>query len=205
MTYHFPNMKTSPRPIDALIRTLRGQKVILDSDLADLYGVPTKVFNQAVKRNLDRFPEDFMFHLTHQEWDALRSQIVTSKLEPMDSSPINRSQSVTGSQKHRGSRFLPHAFTEHGAIMAATVLSSPQAVSMSVYVVRAFVQMREQISANMAVLQRLAEIDRTLLDHDGALRKLWAQLKPLLTPPPDTKTSRIGFHAEHADGKEPTP
>ena len=93
-------------------------------------------------------------------------------------------------------RALPYAFAEHGAIMAATVLSSPQAVTMSVYVVRAFIQMREQITANAGVLKRLAEIDKTLLEHNDALRILWEQLEPLLAPPPEEKKSSIGFHAE---------
>ncbi len=189
-------MKTSARPIDALIFNLRNQKVILDSDLAELYGVPTKVFNQAIKRHTERFPEDFMFQLTSQEWLNLRSQIVTSSLKPIDSVEDERSQIVAA--PHGGRRFIPRAFTEHGAIMAATVLSSPEAVTMSVYVVRAFIQMREQIAANDSVLKRLAEIDKTLFAHDDALRALWAQLEPLLMPVKEERKSRIGFHGEAA-------
>src|ERR1035437_1178377 len=198
----------SKQPIESLILNLRNQKVILDADLAELYGVPTKVFNQAVKRNVDRFPEDFIFQLTVQEWSSLKSQIVTSSLEapqkeggapnwsqiatasPADS-PM-RSQIVTASK--RNIRHRPLAFTEHGAIMAATILNSPEAVAMSVFVVRAFMQMREQLAANAAILKRLAEIDRTLLEQDSALRTIWTKLQPLLAPPPEPPKRRIGFN-----------
>lgn len=193
-----------PVPIEPLILTLRGQRVILDSDLAEVYGVQTKVLNQAVKRNAERFPEDFMFQLTADEWNVLRSQSATldndqSKAIRSQSVTLktgegkNRSQSVTGSQKHRDPRFLPYAFTEHGAIMAASVLNSPKAVSMSVFVVRAFVQMRERLATNAAILQRLAEIDKNLLEHDQALRTIWQHLQPLLVPPPDPPKRKIGF------------
>ena len=165
------------KPIESLILNVRGQKVILAADLAELYGVATKVFNQAVKRNAERFPEDFCLLLTLEEAEAVqrsRSQIVTMK----------RGQNV---------KYQPHAFTEHGAIMAAMVLNSPAAVAMSVFVVRAFMQMREQLAANAAILKRLAEIDRTLLEHDGALREIWGQLQPLLAPPPEAPRRRVGF------------
>jgi hypothetical protein len=160
---------------------LRGQKVILDADLAELYGVPTKRFNEQVKRNADRFPEDFLFQLTLAEAEDLqrsRSQIATLK----------RGQNI---------KYAPRAFTEHGAIMAATVLNSPEAVAMSVFVVRAFMQMREQLAANAAILKRLAEIDKTLLEHNSALRTLWTKLQPLLVPPPAAPKRRIGFNAEN--------
>ncbi len=159
------------KPIESLIFNLRQQKVILDADLAELYGVPTKVFNQAIKRNAERFPADFHIQLTAVEWENLKSQIVTS--------------SVAASNSHGGRRKLPHAFTEHGAIMAATVLNSPEAVAMSVFVVRAFLQMREHLAANSAILKRLAEIDKTLLQHDAALSTIWKKLQPLLAPGPE--------------------
>lgn len=184
------------KPIESLIRTLRNQKVILDADLAEVYGVPTKALNQAVKRNAGRFPEDFHFQLTAQEWAGLRSQTATASSEAAQNSrdEPNRSQIVTGSQRHRDPRLRPFAFTEHGALQAANVLKSERAVAMSVYVIRAFVQMREQIAANAAILKRLAEIDQTLLRHDQALRTIWTQLQPLLSPPPDPPKPRIGFH-----------
>jgi len=201
------------KPIEPLILTLRGQRVILDADLAEIYGVPTKRLNEQVKRNADRFPEDFMFQLTTQEWGNLKSQIATSSLEVVGNErdeslrsqfatlnqPVdvevdrsNRSQIATSS--HGGRRKFPYAFTEHGAIMAATVLNSPEAVAMSVFVVRAFVLMRERLAANAEILRRLAEIDKTLLEHNGALAVIWEQLQPLLNPPPDPPRKKIGFN-----------
>ena len=163
------------KSIEPLILNLRDQKVILDADLAELYGVETKALNQAVKRNAARFPEDFMFRLTEIE----KTEVVTNcdHLERLKFSPQ-----------------LPAAFTEHGAMMAAMVLNSPEAAAMSVFVVRAFVRMREQLVANAAILKRLAEIDKTLLEHDQVLGAIWEQLQPLLAPPPDPPKRRLGFN-----------
>jgi hypothetical protein len=172
------------------IRAIRGQRVILDNDMARIYGVPTKRLNEQYRRNLDRFPEDFAFQSTQTEWAALRSQIATSS--PAD----NRSQFATGSQKHRDPRHFPIAFTEHGALMGANILNSPRAVTMSVYVIRAFVKMREDIVANAAILKRLAEIDKNLLLHDVALRDIYQKLRPLLEPPPAPPKPEIGFHVK---------
>jgi hypothetical protein len=159
-----------------LIHTIRGQRVILASDLAKLYGVPTLRLNEAVKRNKVRFPSDFSFQLTRKEALAhSRSQIA-----------ILNSQGAN--IKH-----LPYAFTQHGAIMAANVLNSPQAVAMGVYVIRAFIQQREVLSANETILKRLAEIDKTLLQHNAALRDVYQKLLPLLQPPPDPPKPKIGF------------
>jgi phage regulator Rha-like protein len=186
----------SPQPIEPLIINLRDQRVILDSDLAGIYGVQTKALNQAVKRNLDRFPEDFMFQITADEWNNLKSQSVISSAEVVGeekNEPL-RSQSVTlksGRGQHR--KYMPFAFTEHGAIMAASILNSPEAVAMSVFVVRAFVQMRERLAVNAEILKRLAEIDKTLLEHNDALGIIWKQLQPLLEPPPDPPKRKIGF------------
>jgi hypothetical protein len=161
--------------LQQLIHTIRGKSVILDSDLARLYGVETKGFNQAVKRNLDRFPEDFLFQLTEREHEALRSQIVTSKMG------------------RGGRRTLPYVFTEHGALQAANILNSSRAVAMSIYVIRAFVQMREALSANEIIAKRLAEIEAALLTHDTALRELYESIRPLLIPPEDAPRRQIGF------------
>ena len=182
--------------LEPLIFIVRNQRVILDADLARLYGVTTKVFNQAVKRNVSRFPKDFAFQLTTAEITNLRSQTVTSNLETLEDyeDTENRSQIVTGS--HGGRRYLPWAFTEHGAVMAANILRSEQAVHMSVFVVRAFVRLREHIAANQAILKRLAEIDRTLLQHDSSLLDLYEKLLPLLQPPPAHPKRRIGFQAK---------
>jgi hypothetical protein len=190
--------------LEPLIFTIRNQRVILDADLARLYGVTTKALNQAVKRNADRFPDDFAFQLTASEVVNVRSHAVTSDIEALDNpqddanrsqtaTSSNRSQIVAGSQKHRNPRFRPWAFTEHGALMAANILRSERAVRMSVFVVRAFVRLREQIAANQAILKRLAEIDHTLLQHDAALRDLYRKLLPLLQPQPDRPRRRIGF------------
>jgi hypothetical protein len=163
-----------PPAIDTLILTLRGQKVLVDADLATLYGVPTKRLNEQVKRNTDRFPEDFLFQLTAEE----KAEVVAN---------------CDHLTQIKFSKTLPYAFTEHGAIMAATVLNSPEAVKMSVFVVRAFVRMREHLAANAAILQRLAEIDKTLLEHDQSLSVIWQQIQPLLEPPPEPPKRRIGF------------
>ncbi len=189
----------SKQPIESLILNLRNQKVILDADLAELYDVPTKRLNEQVKRNAERFPDDFMFQLTAQEWSNLKSQIATSSLEKPQAESVvsNWSQFATSSKRHRGAAYRPTAFTEHGAIMAATILNSPEAVAMSVFVVRAFMQMREQLAANAAILKRLAEIDKTLLEHDSALRAVWEKLQPLLAPPPEPPRRRIGFNREN--------
>jgi len=186
------------KPIESLIFNISNQKVVLDTDLAELYGVPTRVFNQAVKRNEDRFPDDFHFQLTAFEWENLKLQIVISSLEKYSGKDPVSNWSQIATNSHGGRRKLPHAFTEHGAIMAAMVLNSPDAVTMSVYVVRAFMQMREQLVANSLILKRLAEIDKTLLQHDSALRTIWTKLQPLLAPspePPEPPRRRIGFNA----------
>jgi len=183
-----------PALLDSLILTIRGQKVLLDADLAAIYGVATKRLNEQVKRNAERFPEDFVFQLTPSEIAVMRSQFATTNTQPtpVQYDGVLRSQSATS--KQGGRRNAPYAFTEHGAIMAATVLNSPEAVKMSLFVVRAFVKMREHLAANTEILKRLAEIDKTLLDHDKALHSLWRQIQPLLTPPPDPPRKQIGFH-----------
>lgn len=167
-----------PAEVIHLIRQVRGKRVILDADLAALYGVQTRSLVQAIKRNIDRFPEDFQFRLVPAEVESLRSQIVISK------------------PGRGGRRYPPVAFTEHGALMAATVLNSPRAVAMSLYVIRAFVKMREDLAANAAILRRLAEIDKSLLTHDLALRDIYQKLRPLLEPPPPPSKPEIGFHVK---------
>ena len=186
----FPN-----EPLEPLIFSIRGHRVILDADLARLYGVTTRVVNQDVRRNSHRFPDDFAFQLTATEATNLKSQFVTSRTQSFNPKTHagNRSQIVTGSQKHRDPRFRPWAFTEHGALMAANVLRSRRAVQMSVYVIRAYVRLREHIAANHAILKRLAEIDKTLLQHDTALRDIYRKLLPLLQPPSEAKRGKIGF------------
>ena len=178
-----------PAPVPdvlSLVLTLRGKRVLLDSDLARIYEVPTKVFNQTIQRNAARFPVDFLFQLTREELANLKSQFVTSSLEN------NVYQRLIGSD-HGGRRKLPWVFTEHGAIMAAMLLRSERAIHMSVFVIRVFVQMREALAANATIFKRLAEIDKTLIEHDEALRAIWHQLQPLLQRPPEPPKRRIGF------------
>lgn len=178
--------------IETLIITLRGEKVILDSDLARIYGVRTRALNQAVKRNKEKFPEDFMFQLTTKEFQNLMSQIATSE----DQGTI-RSQIVTASK--RNIRYRPYVFTEHGAIMAANVLNSQRAVQMSVFVVRAFVKMREMLVANRALKEKLNELERKLtsrLDvHEKAILHILHEIKKLMSPPamPEPRRRPIGF------------
>jgi hypothetical protein len=180
--------------LDPLIFEIRRQRVLLDADLARLYGVKTKRFNEAFKRNRRRFPDDFAFQLTPAEFENLRSQFAISSQQDSDLPRDNWSQFATTSQ--RGHRYLPWAFTEHGALMAANVLRSDRAVQMSIFVVRAFVRLREHVAANTAILKRLAEIDKTLLGHDAALRDVYQKLLPLLQPAPLPPKRRIGFHAD---------
>jgi hypothetical protein len=162
------------------IHLVRGQRVVLDSDLALIYGVTTKALNQAMKRNLERFPADFAFQLTPDEFAALMSQIVTSK------------------KGRGGRRTLPWAFTEHGAIMLAGVLNSNRAVEMSVFVVRAFVQMREVFVGNRQLATKLAELESKVGAHDESIAALVAAIRELLessTPDAVGKRKReIGFH-----------
>lgn len=165
------------------IHTLRKQRVPLDGDLARLYGVSTKIFNQTIQRNIERFPRDFAFQINREGLANLKSQSVTSSSDTVDIPFAG----------HGGTRKLPWVFTEHGAIMAATLLRSPRAVAMSVYVVRAFVKMRESLLANATIFKRLAEIDKKLVTHDVILRDVYEKLRPLLNPPVHSPRKEIGF------------
>lgn len=160
------------------IHLIRGHKVMLDADLAELYGVPTKALNQAVKRNAERFPADFMFQLSADESLALRSQTVTSN-----------------TSGRGGRRYSPRAFTEHGALMAATVLNSPRAVEMSVFVVRVFVQLREFLATHRELAAKLDELERKLSTHDQAIAGLIDAIRQLTATPPH-KARPIGFTAD---------
>jgi ORF6N domain len=184
--------KRTAEPALPRIFTVRRQKVVVDAELAELYGVPTKQLNQAVRRNAGRFPGDFCFFLTEEELANLRSQIVTSTSGAENGL---RSQNVTSNDGQRGGRrTLPRVFTEHGALMAANVLRSEKAVQMSLYLIRAFIHMREQIASNLSVLRRLAEIDKQLIEHDAVLREVIERLQPLLAPPPEVEKPKMGFH-----------
>lgn len=175
-------------PIEQHIFLIRGQKVILDNELARIYGVTTKALNQAVRRNINRFPEDFMFQLTRAELDAIIS------------SSTNRSQFVSGSQKHRDPRFLPYVFTEHGALMAANVLKSKRAALMSVYVVRAFVKLREALAMHKDLAQKLKELEKKFEYHDTEIKSIIETIRQLLQPPEKPKR-QIGFKVEEPKTK----
>jgi hypothetical protein len=180
--------------IDGMIRTVRGSRVILDSDLAKIYGVPTFRFNEAIKRNRHRFPPDFMFQLKREEFNSLKSQIAMSKRQK--SSQIAMSKTGRG-----GRRTLPYAFTEHGALQAANVLRSSCAVQMSVFVIRAFVKMREALRGTPELARKLAALEKKLtarLDvHETAIVQVLQEVMQILNPPPpppEPPRRRIGFH-----------
>ncbi len=155
--------------IEQKIITIRGIKVMLDSDLAMLYGVETKRFNEQVRRNIDRFPEDFMSQLSKEEFKSLRSQFATSN-------------------ERGGRRYPPLVFTEHGAIMAASILNTKQAIGVSLYVVRAFVKLREFYSFNRELALKVSELDRKVTQHDGVIKSLVQVIKKMAMPP-----SKSGF------------
>ena len=160
-------------PVESRIFVLRQQKVILDRDLAELYGVPVKRLNEQVKRNRERFPDDFVFQLTKAEEENLQRQTSTKP-------------------GRGGRRYAPYAFTEHGAIMAATVLNSERAVEMSVFVVRAFVRLREMLSTNQQLVGKIDELEQRLDTHDASIQELIEAIRELMAPDPATGR-RIGF------------
>jgi hypothetical protein len=168
--------------ITRAILVLRRQRVLLDAELAALYGVTTKRFNEQVRRNRERFPDDFMFQLTAEESDSLRSQFATLK---------------SGRGQHR--KYLPYAFTEHGAIMAASILNSPRAIEMNVFVVRAFVKLRELLSSNRELARRFeqleARLDKRLTEHDVSIAAILSAIRELMNPPAP-KRRAIGFTAD---------
>ena len=169
-------MKASLVPtarIERAILVLRGHKVLLDADLAALYEVPTKVLLQAVKRNLERFPEDFMFQLDKQEFAILRSQIVTSSWG--------------------GRRTVPYAFTEQGVAMLSTVLNSPRAIAVNIEIMRAFVRLRELIASNKELAAKLDQLEKKLTTHDQAITEIMHAIRQLMTPPEPAKKRPIGF------------
>jgi hypothetical protein len=180
--------------IEKLILLLRGEKVLLGQQLAELYGVPVKVLIQAAKRNRDRFPEDFMFQLSREEFDRLKSQFVTS-----NTGGVLRSQSVT-LKRGQHLKYLPYAFTEQGVAMLSSVLRSERAVQVNVAIMRAFVSLRRMLAGNEALARKLAELERRLEGHDQAIKSLFDALRELMAPPAKSKRE-IGFHAI---GKEAT-
>ncbi len=177
--------------LESAVHLIRGQRVMFDSDLAAIYRVTTKRLNEQVKRNRSRFPEDFAFQLTAKDIEDLRSQIATSSL---------RSQFATSKRKG-GRRYLPWVFTEHGALMLASVLNSEIAVQASVRVVRAFVRLREMVAANAQLAAKLEELERRFDSHDEAIANLFAALKQLVAPSEQPKRREIGFHVRENAGR----
>lgn len=179
----------SAEGIERQILTLRGHRVMLDAHLSVLYGVDTRTLNQAVRRNLDRFPEDFMFQLTWEEAAALRSQSVI--LNPSADSGLG-SQSVT---LKRGThlKYRPSVFTEQGVAMLSSVLRSKQAVQVNIEVMRAFVRLRALLTANRELARKFSELERKLSSHDQAIAGILDAIRQLMTPPEPTKKRRIGF------------
>jgi hypothetical protein len=176
-------------PLERVERTifiLRGRRVILDSDLAVLYGVTVKRLSEQVKRNVGRFPDDFAFVLTKEESESLRSQIATLK---------------KGRGEHR--KYLPRVFTEHGALMAASILSSPKAVDMSIQVVRAFVRLRQFLATHHQLAARLGELERKIATHDKNIVNLFAAVRSLMTVPENSKR-QIGFETKGKSKPPPT-
>lgn len=168
--------------IEPLIHEMRGQKVVLASDLAALYGVSTKALNQAVKRNVDRFPRDFMFQLSSEE----KQEVVTN---------------CDHLSKLRFSPTLPYVFTEHGVVMAASVLNSPRAVEVSVFVVRAFVKLRQLVLAHKNLAGKLDQLERKVGSHDEAIKQLVAAIRQLMATPA-AQNKEMGFHVNRDSAKE---
>jgi len=180
------------------IYEIRGQKVMIDFDLAEIYEVETRVLNQALKRNIRRFPKDFMFQLTLKEWQFLRSQTVMS---PQIDSNNNSSQIVMSSKKHRGAKYLPYAFTEHGVTMLAAVLKSDKAIAMNIAIVRAFIALRQFALNYKELAEQIMELKQTVGNHNKQLNQIYDALENLLDDKVDKtihqkmweNRERIGF------------
>ena len=179
-----------PEKIAPLVHILRHEKVLLDSDLAELYGVPTKVLNQAVQRNLDRFPDDFMFQLTEDEVEILRSQFVTSK-----NAESNLKCQTGSSKSHGGRRTLPYAFTEQGVAMLSSVLRSPRAVEVNIAIMRTFVQLRRLMDSNALLAEKIQSLEAKYAEHDQQFQLVFDAIRQLIAADAAPKRE-MGFHAE---------
>jgi hypothetical protein len=162
--------------IENKILLIRGKKVMMDRDLAELYKVPTKVLNQAVKRNIERFPEDFMFQLQKKELENWRSQFVTSNSEKM------------------GLRYRPYVFTEQGVAMLSSVLNSKRAIQVNIAIMRVFVKIKEMVVTHKELMYKLSELERKVEKHDGDICTVFEAIRQLMDPPPEKPKRRIGFH-----------
>ena len=194
-----PQIRLSVERLGELIYEVRGQGVMLDSDLAEIYGVETRALNQAVRRNRDRFPKDFGFQISSSEWEELRYQIGTSERDDTRRAALRSQNVILKGSRGQHRKYLPYVFTEHGAIMAANVLNSKRAVQMSVFVVRAFLKMRALLGDKRDLAQKLASLEKELkkrLDVQEVvivtiLQRVMDMIDPLASPTP--KKPRIGF------------
>ena len=186
-------------PVEQVARRIlyfRGEKVLLDFDLAVLYGVGVKVLNQAVKRNRERFPDDFMFQLTGEETQLLRSQLLKSgnrQVAENGGPGTNWSQIVTSSQKYRGTKYRPYAFTEEGVAMLSSVLKSKRALKVNIAIMRAFVKLRQTLDANRQLAQKFSELEERVGKHDDEIAAILEAIRQLMTPP-ERPRREIGFH-----------
>ncbi len=193
-----------PAAIAPLVHLLRHEKVILDSDLADLYGVPTGRLNEAVKRNLDRFPSDFIFQLTEVEANSLKSQTVTLKNEePSLKSQIATSKNTESALRSQSAilkrgqhrKYLPFAFTEQGVAMLSSVLRSPRAVEVNIAIMRTFVQLRRLMDSNALLAEKIENLEAKYADHDQQFQIVFDAIRQLIATD-DAPKREMGFHAE---------
>jgi hypothetical protein len=185
--------------VEGRIHLVRGRKVILDRDLAELYGVSTKALNQAVKRNIQRFPDEFVFQLAKEETDALRSQSVTlNEPDPNRSQIMTLNEAVPDSRRGKHLKYPPYAFTEHGALMAANVLRSSRAIQMSVVIVQTFVRLSRMAVSMDALARRVEELGRATSENSEQIKKIVAAIRELMTPP-EPPRRQIGFHTRLED------
>ena len=170
---------------------------MLDLDLAALYGVATKVLNQAVRRNRGRFPNDFMFQLTTEELLILKSQFVTSSSKGIGAQPAGKdsSQIVTSSKRHGGRRYRPYAFTEQGVAMLSSILNSDRAVKVNIAIMRAFVKLRQALDANRELARKFKELEKRVGKHDEEIAAILEAIRQLMAPP-EKRRSQIGFHVQ---------
>ena len=192
-------MKTDPLALQAERRILliRRQRVMLDYELAALYGVEARALNQAVKRNLARFPSDFMFQLTQMEADAIRS-VASQSMIPIPARPSNSSQTVMSSGKHRGRSYRPYAFTEQGVAMLSSVLRSPRAVQVNIAIMRTFVQLRRLMDSNALLAEKIEALEEKYAEHDQQFQLVFDAIKQLISTDTAAKASparEIGFYA----------
>ena len=179
------------------IYEVRGEKIMLDFDLAQLYGVETRVFNQAVKRNAASFPKDFMFKLTAREWkEILASQVILIET----GGKSNSSQFVMSSIKHRGAMYLPYAFTEHGVTMLASILKSPKARKMNITIVRAFIALKRFANKNAAILHLVKELKDRIDEHDVQLSSIYDAIENMLDEKEEVKVKKIGWEERERIG-----